>query len=284
MIAARIVLGLGIVIAGCADSSHPLKDRDVQDSGGEHQLHWSYGQDGGPEQWATLSPDFTLCAEGQTQSPIDLTDVTPEDRAAPGRAHQPASLRIAHQRHVVDVIDNGHTIQVTYDAGSTLEVDGATYELLQYHFHAPSEHTIHGKHLPMEMHLVHQAASGQLAVVGVLIEEGSHNAMFDPVWENLPRTPGESRHLENIVVDIDALLPEETGYFRYDGSLTTPPCSEGVKWLVMSTPMVLSNQQIQAFESIFRDNHRPIQSLNGRPVTLIGAMNDLSEAPPGVEE
>ena len=140
------------------------------------------------------------------------------------------------------------------------------YALVQYHFHNQSEHTVKGKHFPMEMHLVHKSASGKLAVVGVLIEEGAHNAAFDPIWSNLPTRKGVETHYAHVAVDVDALLPTKRTSYRYDGSLTTPPCSEGVRWVVMTTPIQLSAEQIRAFAAIIHDNNRPTQPLNGRPV------------------
>ena len=154
--------------------------------------------------------------------------------------YQPATLRIIRHEHLVDVINNGHTIQINYDEGSTLTVDATEFELAQYHFHVPSEHTIEGKSFPMEMHLVHVSKQGKIAVLGVLIEEGSHNSVFDPVVEHIPLEVGSEEHLENVRVEIDDLFPEDYSTFRYAGSLTTPPCSEGVRWFcVCSAPGVV---------------------------------------------
>jgi carbonic anhydrase len=175
-------------------------------------------------------------------------------------------LHIGHTEHVADTVNNGHTIQVTYTEGDTLTVGDTGYELVQYHFHAPSEHTVAGKHFPMEMHLVHRSAAGALAVVGVLIEEGAANAAFDPIWSTLPKGKGAESHLEHVKVDVDDLLPKTRTVWRYDGSLTTPPCSEGVKWLVMTTPVALSAAQIAAFTAVVEPNSRPVQPRNGRVI------------------
>ena len=142
----------------------------------------------------------------------------------------------------------------------------ARFTLVQYHFHAPSEHTVGGKHYPMEMHLVFGSNGGALAVIGVLIEEGAHNAAFDPVWSHLPKAKGVESHLEHVKVGIDDLLPKVHTSYRYDGSLTTPPCSEGVKWFVMTTPVALSPEQIAAFTALVKENNRPAQPLNGRAI------------------
>jgi carbonic anhydrase len=149
-----------------------------------------------------------------------------------------------------------------------LQLGEASFELEQYHFHAPSEHTVDGRRFPMEMHLVHQAADGEFAVLGVLIDEGAHNAAFDPVFSRLPRRLGERVHLEHVQVDIDDLLPSARHVYRYRGSLTTPPCSEGVRWFVGAQPVELSAGQIETFTSIIHGNNRPLQSRGSREVTL----------------
>jgi carbonic anhydrase len=229
---------------------------------------WHYEGDEGPAHWGTISAKFAQCLSGRAQSPIDI--VTTERRATPDALVlklAPASLRIVHHEHVADAINNGHTIQVNYSEGDTLTVGGGAYRLVQYHFHAPSEHTVNGKPFPMEMHLMHANAEGQLAVIGVLIVEGARNAAFDPIWSNLPATKGVEHHLEHVNVDVDALLPKARTTYRYDGSLTTPPCSEGAQWFVMTTPIALSKAQIGAFTALFHGNNRPVQPLLGRSVS-----------------
>jgi len=234
------------------------------------EVHWSYTGEGAPTHWADLRPDFALCGDGTSQSPVDLGDAVPGDSVSVTRDYRPATLRIAHQEHIVDVIDNGHTIQITYDEGSTLDLgEGIVYELAQYHFHSPSEHTVNGEHYPMEMHFVHQSADDRLAVVAAFIAEGAHNPAFGPIWENLPSVPGEERHLEHVSVDIDDLVPMEHHYYRYQGSLTTPPCSEGVEWIVRANPIELAREQIETFRAIFHENNRPVQPLEGRSVALV---------------
>jgi len=228
--------------------------------------HWSYAEQDGPAKWAALSSDYLTCASGREQSPIDIAATTTVDRVRIARKYKHAELKIIRHEHVADVIDNGHTIQVNYDEGSDLQVGDESYELQQYHFHAPSEHTINGQRFPMEMHLVHQSADGALAVLGVVIEEGKHNPAFEPVWANLPHQPGEQVHLEHLSINVDDLLPKGQDTYRYRGSLTTPPCSEGVAWLVSVDSIALSKQQIEAFTVIFQGNNRPVQSLNARAV------------------
>ena len=228
--------------------------------------HWGYEGEGGPESWGKLSPEFSTCAAGHSQSPIDIGKTSPASLPKERAAFGPAELKIVHHEHVEDAVNNGHTIQVNYTDGDTLAVGDARFELVQYHFHAPSEHTVGGKRYPMEMHLVHKSAAGALAVIGVLIEQGAHNAAFDPVWSHLPKAKGAESHLEHVKVNVDDLLPTTRTSYRYDGSLTTPPCSEGVKWFVMTTPVQLSADQIAAFTALVKENNRPVQPLNGRAV------------------
>jgi len=223
------------------------------------QTHWGYKGENGPTAWGALSADYVLCAEGKQQSPIDIAAGSTEDLPEIAFDYRPAELSI---------VNNGHTIQVNYAAGSSIEVAGAAYQLLQFHFHAPSEHTINGKHSALEMHLVHQNADGALAVVGVMINSGQTNQQFAPVWGELPRKADEARRFENLSINADNLLPDERKYYTYDGSLTTPPCSEGVTWFVLQSPIEMSESQITTFEDIIRDNNRPVQSLNGREILV----------------
>ncbi|HSG88146.1 MAG TPA: carbonic anhydrase family protein [Pseudomonadales bacterium] len=242
--------------------------------------YWSYEDDTGPLHWATLSAEYAGCAIGTEQSPIDLSDARVSTLPEIVRSYSAASVRIVHHEHIVDVIDNGHTIQINYDEGSVLDVGGEQFELVQYHFHAPSEHTVDGRHYPMEMHLVHRSETGHLAVIGVLIAEGAHNTAFDPVWANLPSFPGAQVHLEHLQVDIDDLLPATHRTWRYRGSLTTPPCSEGVEWIVMHDPVTLSSAQIAAFTAIFDGNNRPVQAVGSRSIVLDQVPEEVAEAGP----
>ena len=241
--------------------------------------HWGYGEADGPARWSTLDADWTICAEGTQQSPIDLGAAESAAAAAPERRYGPTSLRIAHQEHIVDVVDNGHTIQVQIDGDNALVEGGTRYELQQLHFHAPSEHEVGGRAFPMEMHLVHRAADGALAVVGVFIEEGAHNPAFEPIFSDLPTKPGGTRHLEHVEVDVDDLLPPSGAHYRYAGSLTTPPCSEGVTWLVLEEPVALSTAQIAAFTSIFPNNRRPVQPRGARAIGRVVLEQVDAEAP-----
>jgi carbonic anhydrase len=177
-----------------------------------------------------LSPDFELCGSGIEQSPIDLTDADPTTESAIERKVGDTVLTLDQRARVMDLVDDGHTIQVTNDVPVALDMGGVHYELAQFHFHAPSEHTIDGEHAPLEVHLVHKSADGRLAVIGVLIEEGEYDSLWDPIIGNLPDGPGDERRFEDLSLDTNELRPLPKRYYRYQGSLTTPPCSERVQW------------------------------------------------------
>ena len=238
------------------------------------KTEWGYETENGPDVWGRLSSEYILCSEGEHQSPIDLVNPKPVKLTPVTYEYHPTTS--------LNIRNNGHTIELAYPEGNWIEVDRTRYQLLQFHFHTPSEHTIAGKLFDMEMHFVHKSEEGNLAVVGLLIESGRHNPAFDPVWTHLPAIPGETQRVEiNEMFPIDASLmlspngqaPDEgvqplSGYYSYDGSLTTPPCSEGVKWIVLTTPVQMSGAQIAAFKAIVHTNNRPVQPLNGRELLM----------------
>ncbi|MEY3297579.1 MAG: hypothetical protein RLZZ597_839 [Cyanobacteriota bacterium] len=224
---------------------------------GETEHHWGYVGESGPDHWAELAPEFQVCGLGREQSPIDLQHPTPATLSPPTLTYQPVPLRL---------MNNGHTIQVTTDDGNTLELDGKSYTLKQFHFHHPSEHTVSGASFPMEVHLVHTHEDGSIAVLGVFIKEGSDNHALRPIWEAMPFHKSEMLTVRNTVVDPSDLLPNQGDTFRYFGSLTTPPCSELVSWLVFQTPIEASRAQIERFSLMFAHNARPVQPQNRRIV------------------
>ena len=225
---------------------------------GEH-AHWNYekGHEG-PTHWAELSPEYAACGPGKHhhQSPIDI-------RGA--RKAKLPPIQIAYQPGAFTVVNNGHTIQVNVPPGSTLTVGDRRYELQQFHFHAPSEEAISGKHGALVAHLVHKDAEGKLAVIGVLFDVGGANAVLAPVFAAMPHKAGTEAQLGQ-ALDPAALLPKQLGYYEYEGSLTTPPCSEGVRWFVLQKRDTLSKEQLQAFRKLYPHNARPVQPLNGRTV------------------
>ena len=226
---------------------------------------WGYEAENGPDVWAQLSPEYRLCSVGIHQSPIDIVNPTPAELLPITFNYRPTSLKIHN---------TGNTIEVAYQEGSWIQVDGTKYRLLQFHFHAPSEHTVTGNPYEMEMHLVHESEDGTLAVIGVLIKSGSTNTAFNTFWHHLPSVPGESAQVNGVVLNASDLLPTTKHTYRYEGSLTTPPCSEGVKWFVLTTPIEMSQSQIAAFKAILYGNNRPVQPLNGRELLV-----DITEDP-----
>lgn len=219
--------------------------------------HWSYHGSSGPTAWAKLDHAYAACGTGHAQSPIDIS--APASRDLP-------NVDIHYQPTRLNVLNNGHTIQVTYDSGSYVEVGGTRYNLVQFHFHAPSEHTIGKKPAAAELHLVHSAADGRLAVIGVLIERGQENGALAPLWAHLPAEAGPAQQIAGSLNAAD-LLPARRTTYRYDGSLTTPPCTEGVRWLVMTTPITVSDQQLASLKAVLHANNRPVQPLHNRVVT-----------------
>lgn len=220
---------------------------------------WGYKADNGPNIWGCLSPEYGLCADGMHQSPINIENPKPMKLPAIAFNYQPTTLNIGN---------TGNTIAIIYPEGSWIQVGGMQYSLLQFHFHSPSEHTVAAKQHDMEMHFVHKSGNGSLAVIAVFIENGRHNTAFDSIWQHLPSVPGESKWVADVVFNAIDLLPRTRHTYRYDGSLTTPPCSEGVKWIVLTTPIEMSEAQIAAFKSIMHGNNRPVQPLNGREVLI----------------
>ena len=219
--------------------------------------HWSYEGEAGPANWSRLDPNFVMCALGRNQSPIDLSDLVEADLRP---------LKLDYRAGAAEIVNNGHTIQVNYAPGSTLAVDGRSYELKQFHFHAPSENRIRGRQFAMEGHLVHADKDGNLAVLAVLLEEGAPNPLLASLWKAIPARAGGKAALP-APLDVSALLPADVDYYRFSGSLTTPPCSEGVLWLVAKKPATVSKAQVAQFRGTMGfANNRPVQAINARPV------------------
>jgi len=217
--------------------------------------HWGYGGDDGPAHWGELSTEYQACQLGTHQSPIDLDGAI--------AANLPP-LRLDYRETPLRILNNGHTIQVNYEPGSTLTIGDQTFELVQFHFHHPSEHQVHGKPAEMELHLVHRNAAGALAVLGVLLTVGSENAALQPIFAAMPDRPGPEQTVAGVTLNAQALLPRNLASYRYFGSLTTPPCSEGVSWIVLQQPVTVSSAQIRQFADLFPSNARPVNALNQR--------------------
>jgi carbonic anhydrase len=221
--------------------------------------HWSYQGHGGPTHWSSLEPEFASCKIGHLQSPIDIRTKAIKSEALP-------AIEFAYKPGPAKIIDNGHTIQVSPAPGDSITIDGHRYELVQFHFHKPSEEAIDGKHRDMVAHLVHKDASGKLAVVAVLLQAGAPNPMVAALWNNLPAHKEAEVEIKGVQIDPADLLPQDRGYYTFDGSLTTPPCSEGVTWYVLRSPSQVSSGEIARFGRAYPMNARPLQPLNGRVV------------------
>lgn len=231
-----------------------------------HAPHWSYEGAEDPSHWASLSPEFALCGSGHRQSPIDL--VTKAATTSQGGAADPSARFEPTDRKTVpvDVVNNGHTIQIDTVGSGVLVIGSERYVLQQFHFHTPSEHTIDGRSFPLEVHFVHKTAGGKLAVVGMLFEEGAENAALTPYWNRMSKSVGAPVDLGKGGVDIRKILPARLDVYRYAGSLTTPPCSEGVDWLVLKEHATASPAQIAAFRALMRHDNRPVQAVNDRAI------------------
>lgn len=217
--------------------------------------HWSYEGDHGPAHWGGLDTAYKACDSGTSQSPIDITGATAESLTDITFNYDPN----------LGIINNGHAVQI--DPTRTIVVDDTTYTLLQYHFHSPSEHTVNGKQYDAEAHFVHKDSSGNLAVVGVLIEKGKNNSQYTKMWSKFSKIKNSGDETSiSFEKDMTSLLPHGRKTYRYEGSLTTPPCTEGVKWLVMVEPIQMSDKQIKQLQAIHKDNFRPVQALHGRTI------------------
>lgn len=268
-----LAVSLSLLLGACSEQGEEQADKDlpekeevthiIENEGQQDTstAHWAYDEEVGPDKWGELDSSFSACAYGNEQSPINIDSSlveTNEDLESVDINYAPTKFSIVH---------NGHAIQANPESSSnSIVFEGNEYILDQFHFHAPSEHQFDGENLDMELHLVHQDANGELAVLGLLIQEGEENETLASIWNELP----ESETAEDVEianpVDLAALLPSDQAYYHYNGSLTTPPCAEDVKWIVFEKPIEMSKEQIQAYKEIFPDNHRPVQPLNDREI------------------
>lgn len=227
-------------------------------------LHWSYEGSTGPENWANIDKEYSACANGMEQSPIniELTNTKQNKNAVP--------IKVNYQSTPFTLFNNGNTIQANDNSGSnSLVLAGDVYRLQQVHFHNPSEHQINGQSFEMEGHFVHENNIGKLAVLAVLIKIGKENTVLADMWSKLPKERTESAIPLHHAVDLANILPREKNAFQYNGSLTTPPCVEKVKWIILEKAIEMSEEQIGVFGSVYSPNNRPIQSLNNRTILEI---------------
>lgn len=220
------------------------------------QFDWGYAAHAAPEKWSQIRPEYQTC-EGLNQAPINIDQTI--------SAQLPA-LKLNYSSKADTIINNQRTVQINFAEGSTLELEQKVFDLQQFHLHSPSEHTIKAKSFAMEMHFVHVTEQGELAVVAVMFEEGQENKKLKQLWKELPKKSGNTVQLKHQDLAA-AFLPEKLDYYRFNGSLTTPPCSEGVRWIVLKDIQQASKQQIQAFSSLMEHpNNRPVQPTNARLV------------------
>lgn len=239
--------------------------------------HWSYRGETGPRFWGEMSSQFATCKEGKNQSPINLNDAK-----GVGTTNLP-ELSISYQDVPYRVTNNGHTLQVGYPLGSYIKVGEHRYELMQFHFHTPSEHQKEGFNYPMEVQMVHKDGQGNFAVMAVIFREGAFNETLQAVLDNQPKQIDKQQIFKNVVLNPVMFMPGNTEYYNYSGSLTTPPCSEGVYWMVFKHPVEASAEQLQQMNEIMGDNHRPVQPLNARNVLKSWADNSQLQEPPMYE-
>jgi len=238
-----VTVGLAVLLSGSVFASE--------------KAHWGYSGHEGPKHWGEMGEAFKACSEGKNQSPIDLMNFI-EAELSP--------IQFAYKPGAKEILNNGHAVQVNYEGGSSIAIDGHEFELKQFHFHSPSENQINGKSFAMEAHYVHADKAGNLAVVAVMMEEGEANTMIDTLWKSMPEKSGDKYGLPGGLNASD-LLPKKGDYYRFNGSLTTPPCTEGVWWLVMKEPVSVSKEQVEKFaHAMHHPNNRPVQPVNARPV------------------
>lgn len=219
---------------------------------------WGYGKDNGPGKWGKLSEDYKICSSGELQSPINLKWTKPQANTR--------KIEFDYKDVPLQVADNGQSIVVKFPPGSKGYFGGKQFELVNMHFHTSSEHTLSGNQLPMEAHLVHKNELGQISVVGIFLIEGRFNPFIEKIWNHIPADKHQDRLVPNLLINAKDLLPSKMTYYFYVGSLTTPPCTEGVRWHVLNTPVELSRDQIIAFRKIYSNNARPVQPLKARNV------------------
>jgi len=248
----QIIFTVCLLIAwpAVANAEEPASDL------AQHDVHWSYEGDTGPAHWGELSPEFKKCKSGWMQSPINVTQVHPAGFSLIQFNYEPTPLSVEN---------NGHTIKVNYSGESHIMIDGERHKLVQFHFHSPSENAANGEPFDLVAHLVHANDAGGLAVVAVMFSQGAENAALKKIWRDMPASAGESVEKRDDINAAD-LLPDDHTYYHFMGSLTTPPCTEGVRWYVLERPVSVGEKQLAEFRKLYHGNVRPVQRLNGRSV------------------
>ena len=250
-----------LIVSGVALAMLSLSTASLAATGKAHEKHdahaaphWTYSGPTGAAKWGDMQADFATCKLGKEQSPIDIKGAAKADLAP---------IEFGYKQSAAEVVNNGHTIQVNLKDGGMIKLGSGSYKLLQFHFHTPSEEKVNGKAYPMVAHLVHKSDAGELAVVAVLFKNGKKNRALTEVFSTMPTKADAAADLPGGLNAAD-FLPEKQGYYAFVGSLTTPPCSEGVRWQVLKDPVELSQGQLNGFKRLYPMNARPVQPLNGR--------------------
>jgi carbonic anhydrase len=230
-------------------------------------IPWSYQGARGPDHWGDIQSDYATCKTGTDQSPIDIKNA---QKAELGPIH------FDYKLSPLRIVNNGYTVQINYESGSSITVNGAVYQLIQFHFHHPSETEIDGQKFDLELHLVHKNAEGRLAVVSVLMKSGSENAALRDLWTYLPREVGKETEKKKVQINAEDFLPSNRNYYTFSGSITIPPCTENADWYVMKTPVDISPLEINAFAKLYPNNARPVQPANGRTIEQSGLGQDTT--------
>lgn len=226
----------------------------------QKELHWSYEGDRGVENWGDLHPSYLDCKLGKRQSPVDIKQESSSYLASD------AGIYVNYHDEELNINNNGHTIAVNFADTNEALINGKKYKLKQVHFHSPSEHTIDAKSFPMEAHFVHKADDGELAVLGVMIQEGNKNSSLQKIWKNMPVEEGGHNISNKVKINATDLLPSSKDHYHYLGSLTTPPCTQIVEWYILKEPISISNKQLERFHKLYNANARPVQELNDRVI------------------
>lgn len=251
----KMKMGKSSAKSATKNKATPAKPKARRVARSTHAVRWAYKGAGGPKNWGKLKPAYKICSEGRNQSPINI-EIAEAASLSPLRVHYKVSL--------IQMVNNGHTVQAKYGKGSYITIGDERYELQHFQFRTPSEHRIAGRHFPMEIQFVHRNRRGQLAVLGVLATYGDYNLAARELWDRLPARAHTKSADTRALINARDLLPENAAYFRYTGSLTTPPCTENVKWMVLQTPVRFSESQIAKLHRIIGENARPAQPRNSR--------------------
>ncbi|RST75262.1 carbonic anhydrase family protein [Siminovitchia acidinfaciens] len=268
-----LIVSLSFLLGACSEPKkettvskkeevNEANEKGATESNVTPTAEWSYEEETGPEHWGELDSAYAACMKGNEQSPINIEPSLEETSET-----KLENIEFQYEPTQFSIVNTGHTVQANPATSSnSIVVEGIEYKLAQFHFHTPSEHQFNGQQMDMELHLVHQDANGELAVLGLLIQAGKKNEQLASIWSRLPKSETKSDIAIEEPVDLQALLPSNQTSFYYNGSLTTPPCTEKVKWIVFEEPIEMSKEQIQAFQQIFHNNQRPVQPVNGREI------------------